>query len=228
MGGGGADFEKALGGTRVEQIRQLRSEVEKLNATVNDKGIGSRFGDAAEYWLGIESGRTKALEKIAEDEKKITIRQRGERLENLAEDIEKERIASLAGVEKLEAQRSAAIHAARAKYGNDADALIAGINKKYDAEEKRFEELEAKKKKAEDDRERERQDRYLREWNDIIQTINLHQLEAGQKTAESIQKIMGDAAKNIASQFSFERLQMTLDAIEANSAKIARQRMAAS
>jgi hypothetical protein len=153
-------------------------------------------------------------------------------------EAQKNEIAMLEGVEKIEAKRAAAIRAAREKYKDAAGVVVDSINKGADEEIRKFNETEEKKAAIERERERKNQERELadieersRAYNELILKQQLKERERIEKQEraemESRERIARHAAEttaramaNIANQynemFDIKKMTMTLEALNAN------------
>lgn len=235
---GEIDFKLASGmeGALARAEKHLDEMREKATGT---KGLRNALKNLYEFDLAVGDTITggdklnafvqREQQRITDAEKVVDAAKRTIRADSLREEIERTHAATLEGVEKLEHDRSEAIKKARARYGNDAAALIDEIDKKYDREIARFNELEAKKKEAEDkriEREQAAEDEKQRRLNEMIERQFAANEKAAQKLADSLTRITTDASKQMAQMFDMSKISMTLAAIEANTSKLARQRQA--
>ncbi len=149
----------------------------------------------------------------------------------LKEQTEANRIATLEGVEKIEAQRTEAIRKAREKLntmpGVDGTDYIRSINQRYDYEVKRQTEAEQRKTSTELDEIAKRRNAY----DDLIREQQAKTIASNQKIADEAAKAMEKAFEKVSqgfnSLFDLRQLTQTLDALTANVDKIANQRRAA-
>lgn len=225
---GGGDFKlNDPAGSPKERVAELRREIEKLKETVSDRGLLSRVGDAAEFYLGIKSGRTKALEDIAKDEKRINEQASIDRRESAKKEAERIEEQSLEGIEAIEAKRARRIAEAKKKYQDAADPVINAINSRADKEVAEWKELQDKKTKIELDEIEKRRNAYM----DLIYKQQAATIASNEKIAEAAAKAMEQAFAKVAqgfnSLFDLRQLTQTLDALTANVDKIANQRRAA-
>lgn len=214
---GKGDFNLSESGNGpADRIRSLRKEIEELKKDVADRGIMSRVGDAAEFWLGIKSGRTKALEDIAEKQKKIDEDAVVERRNAAKEEIEKLAIQAMEGADRIEAQRALAIKNAKEKYKESSGDVIAAINDKYDAELRKWEEVQKKKQDRELEDIRERRTAY----DNLIREQEAKRIASEERiaarTRELTTRMLQDIAQQYNQLFDIRQMTMTLEAVNAN------------
>lgn len=239
---GDGDFKRGTVGTRGEQIQSLKKELEELKKVATDDGNMANAADWLHELTGrmYESGRMEAMRKVAEKEKEIQTRQAAEeheRRKKISDDlvsdmesqIERERIAALDGVERVEAQRAAAIRAARKKFGNGADELFSSMNAHYDAEIRRIEEIQARRRAIDEESERRHMDEIearKRAYNDLIQHQKMKDREAAAALADAMSKALSGAFSEMTRSFELNKLVTTMSALNANMEKLTRQRSA--
>lgn len=237
---GTEDFKAPIVGPIADQMARLRKEIEELQKVATDNGRMSQAKDWLEALTGglYESDRTDALQRIAEADQKIIDRQTidrrnkkreadAQRLEDAKKQIEAENIAALEGAERLEAQREKAIKDAQKRYGPDSSDVIDAINRRYDAELRRLEELEARRKQAEDERaarEKQHAEERERREREALERLARQQQEIADKTAAAIASAFSKARTDFASALSMKDLVIGVQALNANLDNMRRNR----
>jgi len=175
----------------------------------NAKRIGMKFVDAVtggDTEAAYDEGKMKRI-------KDIRIRIARKQHEELDEQIEKNRIATLEGVERLEAEKALAIKKAQkdllATPGVDGTEYLDSIRSKYDKIIDK-----AQQKELADIRERSRA------YDDLIRKREMKEKEANERIAKHAAETTARAFADIASQynqmFDIKKMTMTLEALNAN------------
>lgn len=227
-----------------ERIEQLQKQIKDLR----DVAEGEGYTNLAKDLLSVGTGgfqydaRAEAVKKINEARSEIQriedeqtkpreARRRDEKeradREALDRAIERERIASLDGVEKIEAERAAAKARNRDRFGENSEGLNAEVDKRYDHELKRLEEVETKRRTADEERQRQSlldiEDR-KRAYNDLIQ----HQKMMDREHADALQKALSSAVSSATESFNkafdLSNISATVNQIAATVENLARQR----
>lgn len=183
--------------------------------------------------LEAEAGKTRTAMHNAEQLAATQAQKEADakRSMSLSDRIERERIATLEGTQRIEAEKQAAMKKAREQYGDGEDTgeLLRMIQVRYDREASAFAESEAKKTKAEADRiaERERREKEARE-RDAKQAELI-----AQRIADANAKAWERAMTQISGQFNslfdaqMNQLTFTIEGLASNVATIANRRTAA-
>ena len=248
--GRGDPFSPARIGAARERLADLEKDIKKVREEA-EKAAGRSdnvIPDPLRLLTGRESEYAEKLKKLAELEQEAgqarTAMYNAEKLEqeqadkeaadkraaSLADHIERERIATLEGVQRIEAEKRAAMKKAREQYGDgeDTGALLRQIQVRYDREVSAFQEAEAKKAKAESDRiaERERREKEARE-RDAQRAAELADRIA-EANARAMERALGAVAGDFGRQLSAQLNQMvfTIDGLAANVQNIATRRQA--
>lgn len=225
---GGGDFKlNDPAGSPKERVAELRREIEKLKETVSDRGLFSRVGDAAELYLGIKSGRTKALEDIAKEEKRISEQAAIDRRESAKKEAALLQEQTLEGLDKIEAARARKIAEAKGKYKEEAGPVIDAINAKFDYESQKQREADQKKDQTENDRRLA----HIRKVQEDLAKEEKDRKAMEDRIAEHAREAMERALSRVSQQFNslldLRQMTQTLEALSANVEKIANQRRAA-
>ncbi len=240
---GKSDFDFNAPTGFAAQIKKIREEAEKLREEASTTGLKPLIADAGELYTGnFLNRRQTAINEANEKENQAArldgakkLREKEQRQKEEAESraasiesqIERERIAELDGAERIEAQRQAAIKSARKRFGTDGDELVDQINARYDAELRRLEELEARRKQAEDERaarEKQHAEERERREREALERLARQQQEIADKTAAAIASAFSKARTDFASALSMKDLVIGVQALNANLDNMRRNR----
>jgi hypothetical protein len=173
----------------------------------------------------IDQHRLKAIENT---EARLANARATAQKEELQKRIAQEETVTLEGAERIERKRQEAIRKAQLEFKElDPAPLIDKINARYDAELRRLEELEARRKQVEDERaarEKAQSEERERREREALQRLAQQQQEIADKTAAAIASAFSKARQDFASALSMKDLVVGIQALNSNLDNMRRNR----
>jgi hypothetical protein len=229
------DVFKAIDAASQTPIENAKARVSQLRHELLDESI---VEEAKRVWMrvwgfvnnidlegAVDQSRLKAIENA---EARLANARATAQKEELQKRIAQEETATLEGAERIERKRQEAIRKAQLEFRDlDPAPLIDKINARYDAELRRLEELEARRKQAEDDRiarEKAQSEERERREREALDRLARQQQEIADKTAAAIASAFSKARTDFASALSMKDLVIGVQALNANLDNMRRNR----
>lgn len=232
-----ADVFKAIDDASKTPVQQAKERVAELHHDLLDESVAS---NAKRLWTrvwgyvngvnledAIDQSKIKGIENA---QARLAAAAATAQKDDLNKRIAQEEAATLEGAERIERKRQEAIRKAKIDFrGADTSGLEDAINKRYDEDLRRFQELEAKKKAADEESAQRHMDEIearKRAYNDLIQHQKMKDREAAAALAEAMSKALSGAFSEMTRSFELNKLVTTMSALNANMEKLTRQRSA--
>lgn len=213
----------ALADENKSPVAKMKAQLQGLQKELVDGGYADQIARIyyksldALFGSSIESAFDQRFAKKIKDLQDLIARQQEQ---GLKEQTEANRIATLSGVEKIEAQRTEAIRKAREKLkdmpGVDGTDYINSINARFDYEAQKQREADQKKDQTENDRRLA----HIRKVQEDLAKEEAQRKAMEDRIAEHARDAMARALSSIAQQYDsmlgLNRMAMTLEAINAN------------
>ncbi len=213
----------ALADENKSPVAKMKAQLQGLQKELVDGGYADQIARIyyksldALFGSSIESAFDQRFAKKIKDLQDLIARQQEQ---GLKEQTEANRIATLSGVEKIEAQRTEAIRKAREKLkdmpGVDGTDYINSINARFDYEAQKQREADQKKDQTENDRRLA----HIRKVQEDLAKEETQRKAMEDRIAEHAREAMSRALESVARQYDAltngNRVAMTLDAINAN------------